>query len=651
MSVPSWSDKLTPEQVVAASHYGSHARLLAGPGTGKTHTLARRVVFLATEKQVDPANILVLTFTRMATRQLRSTIKNELSPYTQDMPYISTLHGFSLRQLRRNSKLVQTLPQPLRIADDWEENEIIAEDMKQLLNRPLKAIREGFRELSADWQTLQADAENWKETLPDAPFVGMWEEHRTIYGYTLRAELVYQLKKALGHIQEFDLEPQFKHVLIDEYQDLNPCDLAIAEAIAAKGATLIASGDDDQSIYGFRFADPSGIRRFTGQFTGSADLALTECRRCDAEILKAALWVAEQDARRVPKELHAAPDHDGGEVRLLRFQNGLNEAVGVASLCRQLIDQGTPPGEILILLRSDHQGALSRPLQHALEARGVPVAASVERRSPLEERHGRKLLSMLRLVANQDDHLAWRTRFEVWGQIGPKTIEPFYEFARQRGIGFSAAVQRFDEFSEIMRPQAVSLLQGIIRYTLSVATQYAPGNPEQKTEEEPTSADLLAMIATIADAEIADEDGRDEVVAFLQEVIESSGATTLEDLFTAMAANREEMEADLEQDRVNLLTMHQAKGLSADAVFIVSAEDEVLPRYETAHNVEDDRRLLYVSMTRARHKLFITYSARRDGPQRHLGRNSGKPQRSLTRFLRHSALRSESGEEFVEPRS
>src|SRR5438874_1434319 len=144
--------------------------------------------------------------------------------------------------------------------------------MKDLLDWKVAQVKDGFALLSTDWQTLQADDEDY---LPDPRFLGAWDGHRRVYGYTLRAELVYQLKKAMEQTSEFALTPSFKHVLIDEYQDLNPCDLAIAESIAATGASLLACGDDDQSIYGFRYANPSGIRQFTHDFPGAADLVLT----------------------------------------------------------------------------------------------------------------------------------------------------------------------------------------------------------------------------------------------------------------------------------------------------------------------------------------------------------------------------------------
>jgi len=122
--------------------------------------------------------------------------------------------------------------------------------------------------------------------------LGAWRAHRGVFGYTLRAELVYQLKRALNQYEDFRLEAGFEHVLIDEYQDLNACDLAMAKELAMRGCEIYVAGDDDQSIYGFRFADPAGIRRFTADYPGAREMTLEICHRCDRSILRLSEFVA-----------------------------------------------------------------------------------------------------------------------------------------------------------------------------------------------------------------------------------------------------------------------------------------------------------------------------------------------------------------------
>ena len=154
-----WDDNLLEAQRAAAAHIGTHARLLAGPGTGKTLTLTRRICFLVTERNIPAENILALTFTRAAARELRQRVTNELGE--DQSPRISTLHSFALRQLLKNAMRIKELPQPLRIADDWEERNIVLTDLKALLELPrIKDARDLLNELSADWQSLKRLSEN-----------------------------------------------------------------------------------------------------------------------------------------------------------------------------------------------------------------------------------------------------------------------------------------------------------------------------------------------------------------------------------------------------------------------------------------------------------------------------------------------------------
>ena len=178
-----WDDNLLEDQKIAAAHADTHARLLAGLGTGKTLTLTRRICFLVTESNISAENILALTFTRAAARELRQRVTNELGE--DQSPRISTLHSFALRQLLKNAMRIKELPQPLRIADDWEERNIVLPDLKALLELPrIEHAKNLLNELSADWQSLTADEEDWEKRFPDPAFLGAWREHRQIYGYT-----------------------------------------------------------------------------------------------------------------------------------------------------------------------------------------------------------------------------------------------------------------------------------------------------------------------------------------------------------------------------------------------------------------------------------------------------------------------------------
>lgn len=631
-----WREGLSPDQEHAARHVGSHARLLAGPGTGKTRTLTRRVLALILDYSVEPQKILALTFTRVAAFQLRQELQQTLEPLGIHTPHVSTLHSFALRQLLRNSARVEALPQPLRIADDWEERHIIQEDIKERLQRSqIREIQDLFDKLSADWETLHRDDPDWEALFPDAAFLGAWREHRRLLGYTLLAELVYQLRRALNQYPDFDLEDDFQHVLVDEYQDFNACDLDVIKELARRGCEIYTAGDDDQSIYGFRYADPEGIRRFTEDYHPCVDLSLEICHRCDRSILRIAEFVADLDVDRLRKNTRARDDAAAGEVHLFCFADQHQEAREIARLCKHLIQvKNVKADEILVLLRSDRYRALSSVLQQALTQEGVAVAEHAES-SPLDADDGRLVFVVLRLLVHRGDNLAWRTVLQLHKGIGPSSLRAVKDWARSNDVQFTAALQAIKENPERVKRVGKRIAQTVAEYETLL---------ERFSQDDPPLDEQIQRTARQA---VADEEQREKIVAFLSAIAEETGSESLNGLVNALGASLDTAEQELVEGAVNILTMHKAKGLNADVVFIVGAEDEFIPGRNEGQREGDERRLLFVSMSRARHRLFISYCGKRVGYQARLGRESGRPDRSLTRFLRDAPIRVEDGADYV----
>lgn len=640
-----WDDNLLPEQRTAASHSGTHARLLAGPGTGKTLTLARRVCFLVSKQGVSPRCILAVTFTRAAARELRQRVERELGG--EQCPYISTLHSFALRQLLRNAALITDLPQPLRIADDWEERNIILEDLKILLNlQRINEIRDLMNELSADWQSLMADEADWEKRFPNPRFLGAWREHRQIYGYTLRSELVYQLKKALEQRGDFNLESPLEYLLVDEYQDLNRCDLSIVHEIASRNVELFVAGDDDQSIYGFRKAHPEGIRRFLRDYKGANELLLEICKRCDCGILDIGLFVAQQDPRRVEKRITPEPGRGQGEVALLRFAGQQAEAVGISKLCSHLIEyHGLSPEDILILLRSDRNGIFSAPIRERLEEIGIPVSSATDMPHPFDKADARAFMAFMRLAVSREDNLAWRTLFQVWcNGIGSGAISAVYDLARNCGASFAQVLLAAHEDASILPRTFQFRISAAIRSVIDKLEELFHGSTQKEYE---TCDRLMEVVRTAAESFIEDIDVREYIMVEIGKAAEAVSATSFEDLVRATEVASEDIQQELEESKVNILTMHRAKGLTAEAVIIAAVEDQYIPGRARGDAIDDERRLLYVSLTRAKHHLFVSYCDRRTGPQRHTGRNSGKSARSLSQFLADCPHRPLDGRAFI----
>jgi len=617
---------VTEDQRRAIEYVAGHARLLAGPGTGKTHVLTKKVLWLVLKHGVDPSDIIALTFTRLAAGQLRSKLKEALEPHERPTPNVSTLHSFALRQILFNSRSVKELPAPVRVADDWEERYIIQEDIKKILELPrIDGVQDLINRLSTDWETLKAEEGGWQESFPDPRFLGALEQHKGVYGETLRAELVYRLKRALDQSGEFKLDHAYKYILIDEYQDLNACDLAVVRLLAANGADakLFVVGDDDQSIYGFRFADPVGIRRFPEDY-GAERLDLETCFRCDKDVLRHAEFVASQDVQRLPKKTKPRDDAGDGKVALLRFSDQEQEAVGVADRIKKLIDAGTKPEAIVILSRSKR---ILGPIKEQLTARGIKVSGSLE--SELEmTKQFRCVISLLRLVVNEDDDLALRTLLQCDdNDIGEVKIEAVWKYASAKNIRISAALKQIQSDPTLIPSHGPKIKAYMDKIGATV---------KELREVKP----LGNLIEKVTSQYCAEGDLGKKISDFFKGLVSGEETQKLEDMLRAVSTSSEMIEQETEPDAVSVLTMHQAKGLTFDACFIVGAEDEFIPGRNDGETMGDERRLLYVSMTRAKHELYISYCNRRTGSQKFLGRvgPGGQERRSLTRFLRDAKI-------------
>jgi len=640
-----WDANLLEDQKKAASHFGTHACLLAGPGTGKTLTLQRHVAYLICEKNIPPDQILALTFTRAATFELRNRIAEILGERSR-LPHVSTIHSFALRQLLRNADIIDSIPQPLRIADDWEERNIIFEDLKEFLGSDIPTITKKFNQLSADWQKLDADREDWEKRFPDPNFLGAWRQHREIYGYALRNELVYQLKRALEQTDAFYLESDYSHLLVDEYQDLNRCDMAVIQAIRDHGVEIFSAGDDDQSIYGFRFALPEGIRRFESDYQPSKILKLETCVRCDKNIIKLALFVADLDPKRIKKPLKPRHDASTGAVHILRFENQETESKGIASICHYLINKkGIQPEEILILLRSDSKGVFSSDIRDALVSKGIPVAIPTTD-SVFDTNEGRLFIAMLNLLGNQKDSLAMRTILQLErNHVGKKSYSKIFELATKDGTTFYESAHKIKTNPELISRDGNKIASAIQEIQDKINKHKMLLDVILKSSDK---NEIIGHLHQFIDEIIEDNEIKTNIMKHILSIIDELDPSEFKNLPQLLSTSSGDIEQERDKEKINIMTMHKAKGLTATAVIIAACEDEYIPGRQIGEMVGDERRLLYVSLSRAKKFLMITYCEKRTGQQSYFGRTTGDPRRTLTRFLRDAPFKPLNGQKYVE---
>jgi superfamily I DNA/RNA helicase len=252
----------------------------------------------------------------------------------------------------------------------------------------------------------------------------------------------------------------------------------------------------------------------------------------------------------------------------------------------------------------------------------------------------------MRLAVSREDSLAWRTLLHVWCDgTGPKAIGAVYDLARNRGTSFAQTLLAAHEDANILPSNHRPRISGAIGRVLDQLGELFPGNAQ---EEHETSYEMMDAVRTALESFIKNEEARESVLMEFERAAEAVGATSIEDLVRATEVVSENIEQEIDIGAVNILTMHKAKGLTAEAVIIVAAEDQYIPGRAQGDAIDDERRLLYVSLTRAKHHLFVTYCDKRTGPQRYTGRDSGRSNRHISQFLSDCIHDPEDGRAFID---
>lgn len=627
----------TPEQQDLLDHNPArHARVLAGPGTGKSATLVALIDRLLAG---NPApRVRLLTFTRAATGELAKKV-SEHPAAAAERP--STIHSFAISTLLRNAG-GGNFPSPLRIADKWEAQNIVRLTLARRAGTTVKDLDDLVTEMSANWQSLRPDVDPDVDEATRARFLGAWAEHREIYGYTLLDELPYALRLALEDHPDL-AGVDYDLLVVDEYQDLNACDLDVLRLVAERGCAIIGAGDDDQSIYGFRKAAPEGIRRFLEDYPGASDYPLSVTQRCGSRIIRWATFVIVGDPDR-PQDrpvLESAEGSPEGEVALLRFAEQEAEADGVAALVRGLVEnEGIAPADILVMYRTDHLGRFSTPIRERLAAMNIPCSdpGTVDR--ILSEPNNRRILAMCRLVANSEDSLAWASLLKMENGIGERFTDYVYDRAREQRCQFGSALLEahaadFPDGPAGSTRRANEMVSNVI---LWLENHVAPEQPE---------GGWGRWITDVAGGNEFPEPSEDlaGLLRELDELIEAGQG------LGGYIGQVGPLGRDLHQsqsDSVRIMSMVASKGLTVRAAVIMASEDGIVPRPDC--DLGEERRLLYVAMTRAREYLYCTWARRRTGPQARVGRPAVGQLRRRSPFVAGGPVNSERGNAYIRRR-
>jgi DNA helicase-2/ATP-dependent DNA helicase PcrA len=623
---------LTDEQQAIVNHpLPGHGRVLAGPGTGKSATAVALAEGILTTGQ-NQSKVKFLTFTRATTQELGKKLSSSQLNII-DKP--STIHSFSISTLLRNPGCA-SFPEPLRIPDDFEYKILIRPHLGKQTQVGVRKLDGLIAEMAAKWESLNPEERPGITSEERARFMGAWLLHRRIFGYTLIQELPDLFRCALR--DHGDLNGIDYHLLtIDEYQDLNACDLEVIRRLAERGSSILAIGDDDQSIYSFRKAHPEGIRRFLTDYQTDRDYKLTICQRSARKIVEWTQYIIQGDVTRVARNLlRCRSDMPDGVTALLSFRGDRSEAKGVADLVCLLRDvQGVPASEILILTRTDRFGTFSKPIKQELIKRNVPISDPSVIEDSLREEQNRYLLDILRLLVNGTDSLAWWSLLCLQDKIGAKFIDYIYGRAISMRVTFgeafiSAAGENFTGGPLHSRRKAHDLWHTISSTLKTVQLPTETAKWGQWIVDEMKNGHLPACSHNLEDLmiridDIADVDGG--LGRFLSQ-IQPLG----EDLSRA------------QNDGVRFMTMTGSKGLTVRATILVGVDNDLIPRPD--QDLAEERRLLYVAMTRSQECLFLTWSSSRRGPGARSGTaNMGR--RQPCDFLRGGPIESQDGFAFI----
>ena len=613
---------LTEEQQAIVSHPPHlHARVLAGPGAGKSFTA---VAYLETLTLNYPElRTGMLTFTRAATAELALKLGDaELGDLAIAEP--TTVHGFALRLLVRMGS--PGLPSPLRIPDSWEQKSLV----RPMISRQLRALGHGGatpsmvdrleREMAAGWEALDPEVALLADTEPEVglAYRGIWADHRRFFGYTLLAELPFRAGQAIEDHGLNGVEIA-NFLLVDEYQDLNEADIRLVALLAEHGVAIMAIGDDDQSIYGWRMAAPEGIRRFLEDFATTSDYPLTLSRRCGTRIIEAANQLIQTAPdRSVKPVLQAADGAASGRFEYLRFATSTAEAAGIARIASRRVASGIDPGGVLVLVRSgiDVWGA---SLATAFEEKGLALADTEWVTRALTEEGVRKAIAVAQLAENPRDSMAW------WALIEKLT----------NGVG-----QSFTKYVQSAREDDERFADTLLRLHAAGFT----GGPVSADRAGATVDEILGLLselhiegAELGDAGwggwILDRLGGDSLTVDATRLLEMVGEVVdpkegLRGFLTQLEPVGQDIAAN-EAGGIRLMTIARSKGLTVNTVIVAGVEEGLIPMPPPKGTPNEERRLLYVAMTRATDLCVLTFAQRRVGRLARLGApNSGTRARS-----------------------
>ena len=618
MDVSHILDSLNSAQREAVTAPPGPIRVLAGAGSGKTRVLVQRIAWLIGVENVSPWSLLAVTFTNKAAAEMRHRIESMLdSP--ADRLWIGTFHGIAHRLLRIHWEEAK-LPRDFQILD--------SDDQQRLLKRVIRGLdldeKKWLPNQAAGFINARKDEGLRPQHLEDfgdptqRQYVRIYQAYQNQCdrsGLVDFGELLLRIHETfrdneslLTHYRE-----RFRHILVDEFQDTNTIQYAWIRLLGGGKGDVFIVGDDDQSIYGWRGARIENIQRFSDDFPGTQTIRLEQNYRSTETILKAANSLISHNTGRLGKNLWTA-DGEGDPIELYAAFNETEEARFLISRMQRWFEQGGNYNEIAVLYRSNAQ---SRILEETLIGSQIPYRVFGGLRF-FERAEIKDALAYLRLIANRDDDASFERVINTPTRgIGQRTVDMIRAHSRDLKLSMWRGAQRMISENRLT-PRAGKAVHGFLILIDTLEREMHEQAMALKVEHVIQHSGLLDMYRDSKDAKSedrvenleelvsaasgfhlsADDEGIDPLSAFLAHAVLESG----------------EGQAQRWQDGVQLMTLHMAKGLEFPVVFIVGLEEGLFPHFRSdveEGRLEEERRLAYVGITRARKHLYLSFAEKR----------------------------------------
>lgn len=612
-------DNMNTEQSEAVRTTEGPLLIMAGAGSGKTRVLTHRIAYLLDEKGVSPYNVLAITFTNKAAREMKERVEKLVGEEAQVI-WMSTFHSMCVRILRRDADRIG-IERNFTILDPTDQKSVIKDvlkteniDSKRYEPRMfLSAISNMKNELKTV-EDAEIEATDFMSDMVARVYAGYQRQlsRNEALDFDDLIMTTINLFKRVPDVLEY-YQNKFQYIHVDEYQDTNRAQYTLVKLLADKFKNLCVVGDSDQSIYGWRGADIQNILSFEEDYPNARTIFLEQNYRSTKVILNAANEVIKNNTERKPKGLWTA-NQEGKKINYYQAQSESDEAQYVVKeIMRQQRENNKSFNDIAILYRTNAQ---SRVLEETFMKSNIPYTM-VGGHKFYDRKEIKDLLSYLRLIANSNDDISLQRIINVPKRgIGPSSVEKIQAYARQNDLSM------FDALAEA---DFIGLTKKVTKQAIDFYTLISNLIQEQEflevseiVEEVLNKSGYKEMLER--DQTLEARSRLENIEEFMSVPMDYEKNTPLEEqslinFLTDLSLVADIDEADIENG-VTLMTMHSAKGLEFPVVFIMGMEESIFPHIRSIlsdddHEMEEERRICYVAITRAEEELYLTHAVSR----------------------------------------